>query len=97
MLPMIAAAMMGGISKQAGSAGLGRQPGVPSQSGGGALDQLGGGGDFGAILGKMLKFPSQPRAQPQAQPQMRPQAQVQPEPKPKRKGSLLDIVGKFFK
>jgi len=86
MLPMIAAAMMGGISKQAGSAGLGRQPGIPSQSGGGALDQIGG-ADFGAILGKMLKLPSQAQARPQPQ----------PEPEAKRKGSLLDIVGKFFK
>ncbi|MDH3646745.1 MAG: DUF937 domain-containing protein [Gammaproteobacteria bacterium] len=84
MLPMIAAAMMGGISGKAQSSGLGRQPDIPGRAGG-ALDQITGGGGFGAILGKMLDInaPSQPAPEP--------------EPEPKRGGGLLDIVGKFFK
>ena len=81
MLPMIASAMMGGISGKAQSSGLGRQPGVPGRAGG-ALDQIGGSGGFGAILGKMLEA-----AQPEPPPA--------PEPPPKR--GLFDIVGKFFK
>ena len=85
MLPMIASMMMGGIGKQAKSSGLGRQPGIPSPSG--ALDQMTGGGGFGAILGKMLEsqLPQQAQPAPQARPE------------PPRKRGLLDLVGKLFK
>ncbi|MBT8143677.1 MAG: DUF937 domain-containing protein [Gammaproteobacteria bacterium] len=80
MLPMIAAAMMGGISGKAKSAGLDRQAAAPGPAGG-IIDQLGGGGGFGAILGKILDV-GDSRAE---------------EPLPRRKPGLLDIVGKLFK
>ena len=65
MLPMIATMVMGGIGKQAQSAGLGQQPGAPSVSG--ALSNMAGGG-FGALLGQMLDIQSPQQAQPGAQP-----------------------------
>ncbi len=85
MLPMIAAAMMGGISKTASTGGLGQQPDAPIPSGGNPLDAITGGGGFGAILGKMLES-SLPQAQPT------PQA-----PPPPRKSGMMDILGKLFK
>lgn len=52
MLPMVASMMMGSVSKQASSAGVGASSGMPSAAA--ALESLGGGGVFGSMLGKFL-------------------------------------------
>ncbi|NNF61658.1 MAG: DUF937 domain-containing protein [Gammaproteobacteria bacterium] len=103
MLPVIAAMVMGGISKRAGSGGLARQPGLPTQSGGGGLDQLpgGSGGGFGDILGKILDVGAPARDGASHLPPHRGPQDFGTEQNAatagRKQGGLFDILGKLFR